>query len=445
MSVVVSDMHAYAVLADAAYVDLALVDVQSGADVAVEVAAQSRVPIVLARTIFDPEAGGAWETIHYNGLDNPASGFAATLFRRAQAPGSADEYVLAIRRTEPEGEQLRIDLVGADVGEIGFSGMAFSQTISLVNYVLRLISPAGPVAPQLALRTSADRTKPEGKGAFGVPGAWHWIEAGAPAQGLDAIPAGARIKVTGHSLGGHLAAIAARLFPDLITDAYAFNAPGCDPSTANAVVAAMELATPMYFSFLSPILRGGARQLTEEIIGRIGPFLPATPAASFSEIEAGLHLFEAEDIAPGDDGDLVAGTLTGAGFAAAQKIAVERNSHGMGQIADSLSLQTLFERVDFSGQSEVEALYRAATPDVANAQEALLASLHALFVNPHERLVLPTVEAGTRTSLFALPWISNGDFAARSSWYDAWASVEKVIPSGGGLKLVSLAGVMASR
>ena len=130
------------------------------------------------------QEGTRREITNHNHWDNHTPGFAATLVRRASATG--DEYVLAIRGTETEGDQLRIDLLGADVGEIGFIGMALSQTVLLVNYVFRLTSPAGLVAPQLALCTSSERARPEGKSAFGVAGDWYWIEAGPPAEGLRA-------------------------------------------------------------------------------------------------------------------------------------------------------------------------------------------------------------------------------------------------------------------
>jgi hypothetical protein len=77
------------------------------------------------------QEGTRREITNHNHWDNPTTGFAATVVRRASANG--DEYVLAIRGTETEGDQLRIDLVGADVEEIGFIGMALSQAVSLVN------------------------------------------------------------------------------------------------------------------------------------------------------------------------------------------------------------------------------------------------------------------------------------------------------------------------
>jgi hypothetical protein len=133
VSTIPANTNAYAVLANAAYVDLSLVDIRDGTAVATRAEAQEVLPIDLARATFDPDSGGTWETVDYNDQDNPTTGFAATLFGRASATG--DEYVLAIRGTETEGDQLRTDLVGADVEEIGFIGMALSQTVSLVKQV----------------------------------------------------------------------------------------------------------------------------------------------------------------------------------------------------------------------------------------------------------------------------------------------------------------------
>ncbi len=362
------------------------------------------------------------------------TGFAATLFKRAGDGGGAEEYVLAIRGTETEGAQLRLDLLVSDLGEIGFLGLALSQTLSLVNYILRLTGPAGPVVRQLTLASSAELARPQGKDAFGVPGSWYWIEAAPLARGLDLVPAGARITLTGHSLGGHLAAIAARLFPELVNEAYLFNAPGYDPVTASATADAGAITSPFYF--LAPqLLRGGAKRLTEAVIADIARSLSKDAAASFAALGSRLHVYAAEDIAPGEDLDIVVGAIAGREFSPATPIAVERNSHAMGQIIDSLALQALFARLGFAGPVEVEALYRAAAADATRTQEVLLSALYELFLRPRERLVLPTVAPGGW-----LPWIDAGDFGARTDWYEAWAAVRDAIPSTDhGMRLVSLA------
>lgn len=71
------------------------------------------------------------------------TGFAATLFERN------GKYVLGIRGTEPDGSPLNfgtqtsLDLIRADIAEIGLLGMSLTQCVSMVNYILRLQAPPG--------------------------------------------------------------------------------------------------------------------------------------------------------------------------------------------------------------------------------------------------------------------------------------------------------------
>lgn len=179
---------------------------------------------------------------------NDAEGFAATLFQRTDANGIT-EKVLAIRGTEP-GFSVNgyLDLIKADLGEIGFLGLAMSQTVSMINHINRLRNGTDVDVAQFDVGVSVG-VKPD---TFSV-----LVNPAAPPQdqvyltlvpdannstlkGLGLIQSGEKITVAGHSLGGHLAAMAARLFPDLISEAYTYNAPGFD--TANDEVIMSEVA-----------------------------------------------------------------------------------------------------------------------------------------------------------------------------------------------------------
>ena len=112
--------------------------------------------------------------------------------------------------------------------------------------------------------------------------------------------------------------------------------------------------------------------------------------------------------------------MTGTPFGPTQRVAVEKNSHGMGQIVDSLSLQQLFHQLDpASALASFESIYRNASNEDRTAVEALLVALERQLTNPTAQNNLPVVEAGT--GLF--PFVLSGDFAARTTWYDRWQPV----------------------
>ena len=116
---------------------------------------------------------------------NTLSGFAATLFRERTTPetlaaGTAGQYHLAVRGTEFDIDKVN-DLIIADAGGILLNGVARAQVTDMYNYYQSLIA-TGPLT------------------------------------------AGTPLTVTGHSLGGHLAAAFTRLFP--VATAYSFNGAG---------------------------------------------------------------------------------------------------------------------------------------------------------------------------------------------------------------------------
>lgn len=367
--------YEYAKLANAAYIDFSTIDHTDGVRVAEKANDQELIPLALAQQMFNAasdEARGqpVWSVLgapHHN----DAVGFHAALF------GRGTEKVLAIAGTEPGvSGQLDRDLLLADLVEIGSYGVVVQQAVSMINYILRLTQPAGtPGVRQLSLYRGLPPIGPEFDPEQvipdpGVTGNYFWIEGRNDGTGLGGIVAGDSVRVTGHSMGGHLAALALRLFPNLFVDAYAYNAPGFDPTTS--------------------------AKLTDEFVALFAPYLPATPAASFAAIDARLHTYESEDLAPGDDVSIVSSALiTGAAPKAETFITTEQNSHGIGQIVDSLALQTLFARMNPGfNDAQARALFGAASPDTANSQERLLEALHKLLLLATPLGQLPEVRAG---------------------------------------------------
>ncbi len=151
------DYYEFAKLATAAYVRMEDAPSIDGSNLAIQANAQSRLPLALANKTFDKdstEAKGSGESVWtipeggYHGNDE--TGFAATFFEKD------GEKVLAIRGTEPGGEQFDLDLLQADLAGIGLLGMALSQAVSMVNYILRLTAKAGSDVTKLQVHTSTD-------------------------------------------------------------------------------------------------------------------------------------------------------------------------------------------------------------------------------------------------------------------------------------------------
>lgn len=222
----------YSIFSDLAYVEW---DGSNGqGDEAKDAAIDAeKAPEKLGDRIFKTEG---WQVASY--CPNTDTGFKASLYDNGQ------EKILSICGTEP-GEQGGIDLWDADLAEIGRLGVAISQTVDMYNYILKLMTPEGQDVNQLTLRysTSEVGSPPQGEHIAiekvevdpisHVPHTvteYFWFENSViTGGGSGEISAGDKISLTGHSLGGHLATFALRLFPELFDKAVIFNEPGFDP------------------------------------------------------------------------------------------------------------------------------------------------------------------------------------------------------------------------
>jgi len=174
-----------------------------------------------------------WSVIAGGHQPNTASGFSATLFQgKADSGDLAGQYVLAIRGTAGT-----TDLLGADGGDILLDGLAVDQIIDLYNYTQKLTHTGSYQAAKLTRVAIPDSSLPwvyaEAHGLLYLKGingndggGVYQVESESRNDGSGLLPAGASVHVTGHSLGGHLAAAFSRLFPALTIDATLINGAG---------------------------------------------------------------------------------------------------------------------------------------------------------------------------------------------------------------------------
>jgi hypothetical protein len=220
-------------LAQAAYVELPFLTDQSVVDrLRSDVApSEYRFSDTQARRLIGPSG---FSIADNRANANDAVGFSATLFRDNRPGG---RYVLALRGTEP--------LTPADqiysIGQISSWGLAAHQIASAYNYFQRLITRAGEAVPQIdvefTLFQPADgrpnvRVSGLLEGTSGYLALTRYTANNAIGT-LAELPAGTRIDVTGHSLGGHLGQALSRLFPTWIENAYAHNTAGFYPLNAD--------------------------------------------------------------------------------------------------------------------------------------------------------------------------------------------------------------------
>ncbi|TAJ95665.1 MAG: hypothetical protein EPO31_01285 [Gammaproteobacteria bacterium] len=347
---------------------------------------------------------------------NDAVGFAANLFVNA----NTNEKVLAIRGTEFDstaypleiGEQTYLDLLDADITEIGSTGLAIRQAVSLFNYIQRLRGDEGADVLQIELQEQTD-PPPEGvhyfthavqvgEDPFSGPEYvtyYYWFDTQASAEGLGLLSEGDQATVTGHSLGGHLAAVAAVLFPGLFDQAVTFNAAGFDPITSSS--------------------------LTDEFIQLFSQLPGMETALGFADPALHIHTLESEDSAPGNDTSVVASVVTGQSASTETLIRTENNSHSMDQFMDALGVLSLIEALNPDlPPAEIDNLYDAIFNISGETEERFLQSLSKLMLN--NDTPLETVEAGL---------ISHGDFALRSAIHTRILEIQQVVSDTPGLTL----------
>jgi hypothetical protein len=440
MPLTIAEIYKFSSLATASYVRLGGYSPDAWQlMLPIEARLQERLPFELGQFLFDLNASNEnpnpWKILDYYGGDIPGvndrSGFAATLFEQN------GEKVLAIRGTEPS-EDLGVDLLSADM-QIGIFGLALTQVVSMANYVMRLRAPAG--APVQQIKVEATVTPPTDKPYFdvaatGIPGGRIYLafSSTTPANGLDQIAIGERVKLTGHSLGGSVAVMAAKLFPTVFDqNVTVFNSAGYDPITTDVIgVLLGPGADPLVRLSLVAELGPAAGLIAFHANQQSTNALAAIEQALFPGEEQPLlgnpqvASYRSESVAPGNDIDNVASTITGNNNLAPSitDITTEANSHVMEPFLDALSLHAFMYSMN-QGLTipDTNKVLEAASRDAKDTEETLLTELYKLLKVQDVTLPLSDASAG----FFGGINIGKGDLPARSEYYAKLLELQKLV------------------
>ncbi len=171
-----------------------------------------------------------------NQRPNTSSGFSATVFSSNAGAG----YTIAVRGTEP-GNDFISDLLSADGLGVVLTGKAIEQLIDAYRYYKQLTSVGTSNIYSEAEITKLVQLYVQTPAAiFAGPGLEGQILSFESAlrqdTGLHLIPSGTPINFTGHSLGGHVAALLTEMVAQFdgigrVGDVVTYNAPGFDALT----------------------------------------------------------------------------------------------------------------------------------------------------------------------------------------------------------------------
>ena len=193
-----------------------------------------RFTSVQASAFIDVESG----ILVTNHQPNDTAGFSATVFKTS----ASNSFTIAIRGTETSGSQFLSDVLNADVLGVVLAGRARQQVVQAYRYYRQLTTIGAVTYSTSELEFLAKVSAPGFDGIDlavlrGRQDFKNWVsyyrDSLKSDTGLDAIPLGAVVNFTGHSLGGHVAVLLAKLVElkdgvARIGDITTFNSPGVD-------------------------------------------------------------------------------------------------------------------------------------------------------------------------------------------------------------------------
>ncbi|HEX8011978.1 MAG TPA: calcium-binding protein, partial [Casimicrobiaceae bacterium] len=210
-----------AVLADIVYVD-GITPGMSGNVLRDKI--RFRVPLPLAQ-----EIGDRLQVLAVR--DDPASEFQGVVFKDL-----TDGTLYVANRGTAGGKDIPADFDLAAV-----SGVARFQVAAMVNWWNDIANPANTAYTKVAGVPLADTTDPR---TFKPDGSA--VSSGLIAAEVAQASAAGKLRVVGHSLGGHLTTIFASLFYDQVSNSSTFNGAGLFSGTAiSGLLQGLEIGTPL--------------------------------------------------------------------------------------------------------------------------------------------------------------------------------------------------------
>lgn len=268
---------------------------------------------------------------------DPTTGLSATVFHNVET----GEVIFAIRGTEWSLQ----DWIGANFGDIGADGIAIGQGISLYNYLQRLLTPEGELAPQVEYVPA--EVEPITNDV--IPASVQEVD---PAEGLGYLVDAIDITVTGHSLGGHLAMMMSRFAQGLVGSVYTYNAPGFGVVDGD----------------------NGFFDLLEEAL--IAPSTGSISPTWNPDIMS--HVNVKGDVVHAIPGYYTPGTQQIAFSESANQDPLD--SHSIKALTDALRVQSLFSLIAPNVTlAELDGILKASSNEVSNTLEIALDSLRGVF------------------------------------------------------------------
>ena len=295
-------------------------------------------------------------------IESEATGFSATLFQDKES----GEYHLATRGSA----SLSLsdpDWIDANLTNAKF-GASFNQVMDLLNFYIRLTNAPNELVSQFAFEEVysfqgdsppsqpyiiLDTLEMEPGVTRTTYGVINEIER---AEAIGAIDASQQLKLSGHSLGGHLASAFSLLLPSVVDHTVTFNSAGFIGSGFN------EFASIIASSInANGILNMNPAQSLETVLDVKSPLDLISSAGS--HISGNLLDIEIESVGIGEGGiDYVVG------------------NHSMDRLVDSLAvanaLNTLDETLDIATYNK---LFKASINEASTTLEALTNRIATLF------------------------------------------------------------------